>query len=78
MYLRGGDIICERIFISAVDELWAKKSDKNSVFKWLPLYQHLIDVTEVMKLLWEHWLSSRQRQQIINSLSEPNEELAKT
>lgn len=77
MYLRGGDIICERIFISAVDELWAKKSDKNSVFKWLPLYQHLIDVTEVMKLLWEHWLSSRQRQQIINSLSEPNEELAK-
>ncbi|HHY09219.1 MAG TPA: CRISPR-associated helicase Cas3' [Firmicutes bacterium] len=60
-----------------MDALWAKKSDKNAVFQWLPLKQHLIDVTEVIKLLWEHWLSVHQRQQIINSLNRPSEELAK-
>lgn len=59
------------------DILWAKKGDKNVGFQWLPLKQHLIDVAETMKLLWEHWLSSHQRRQIINSLSIPSEETAK-
>ena len=59
------------------DVLWAKKSDRDTVFQWLPLKQHLIDVTEVMKLLWEHWLSRHQRQEIVGSLSQPNEEMAK-
>lgn len=59
------------------DVLWAKKSDSDTVFQWLPLKQHLIDVTEVMKLLWEHWLSDSQRQEIISSLSQPSEKIAK-
>lgn len=59
------------------DVLWAKKSDKGGVFRWLPLKQHLVDVCEVMCLLWEHWLSDQQRRQIINSLSQPDEEHAK-
>ncbi len=59
------------------DVLWAKKSDRDAVFKWLPLKQHLIDVTEVMKLLWEHWLSENQRQEIISSLSNPSDKMAK-
>lgn len=63
--------------LSSEDVLWAKKSDKDGNFQWLPLKQHLIDVTEVIKLLWEHWLSIHQRKQIIKSLSQPNNELAK-
>ncbi|NLK08308.1 MAG: CRISPR-associated helicase Cas3' [Firmicutes bacterium] len=63
--------------LSPEDVIWAKKSDKTAVFQWLPLKQHLVDVTEVIKLLWEHWLSGQQKQHIINSLSQPNEVLAK-
>ncbi len=63
--------------LPSFDALWAKKSDKDMVFQWLPLKQHLIDVTEVIKLLWEHWLSTQQRQQIISSLSQPSDEMAK-
>lgn len=59
------------------DVLWAKKSDKDAMFKWLPLKQHLIDVTEIIKLLWEHWLSENQRLEIISSLSQPSYEVAK-
>lgn len=59
------------------DVLWAKKSDQNGIFQWLPLKQHLIDVNEVILLLWEHWLSIHQRRVIINSLSRPSEELAR-
>lgn len=66
-----------RSLSSPVDALWAKKSDKKVVFQWLPLKQHLIDVTEVTKLLWEHWLSAHQRQRVVSSLSQPSEELAK-
>ena len=54
------------------DVLWAKKSDRHGVFQWLPLKQHLIDVAEVMKLLWEHWLSVHQRREIVRSLSQPS------
>ena len=61
----------------AAEALWAKKSDKSAVFRWLPLKQHLVDVTEVIKLLWEHWLSNRQKKLIISSLSDPNENVAK-
>lgn len=59
------------------DVLWAKKSDRQGVFQWLPLKQHLFDTSMVMQLLWEHWLSLRQKREIINSLSQPSEELAK-
>ena len=57
--------------------LWAKRSDKDALFQWLPLKQHLVDVTEVINLLWEHWLSTLQRQQIIDSLNQPNDEVGK-
>lgn len=57
--------------------MWAKKSEVNGVYKWLPLKQHLLDTTEVIKLLWEHWLSRRQKQIIIQSLDKKDEELAK-
>ncbi|HZK27257.1 MAG TPA: CRISPR-associated helicase Cas3' [Thermoclostridium sp.] len=70
-------LICNHHLPLFENALWAKKSDKDTVFQWLPLKQHLIDVAEVIKLLWEHWLSTLQRQQIINSLSQPNEERAK-
>lgn len=71
-------MICHYRLPSFIGALWAKKSDKGTVFQWLPLEQHLLDVTEVIKLLWEHWLSRLQRQQIINSLSQPDEEKAKS
>jgi CRISPR-associated endonuclease/helicase Cas3 len=71
-------MIYNRSFLSFADVLWAKKSDKDNVFQWLPLKQHLIDVFEVIKLLWEHWLSTQQRQEIINSLCQPSDEMAKS
>lgn len=57
--------------------LWAKKSEVHGMYKWLPLKQHLLDTTEVIKLLWEHWLSQIQKQIIIQSLEKKDEELAK-
>lgn len=57
--------------------LWAKKSDKNGLFYWLSLEQHLLDTMNVSALLWEHWLSSGQRALIINSLSIKDENIAK-
>lgn len=65
--------------LKAINALWAKKKEEvtTRVPKWLPLKQHLLDATDVIKLLWEHWLSQRQKQIIINSLDEKNENLAK-
>lgn len=59
------------------DFLWAKKSDRDGIFTWLPLKNHLNDTQEVAKLLWEHWLSNNQKNIIINSLDVKNEEIAK-
>ncbi|WP_314908921.1 CRISPR-associated helicase Cas3' [Oribacterium asaccharolyticum] len=49
-------------------ELWAKKKEKDGIFYWLSLKQHLEDTREVMGLLWEHWLSEGQRIYIANSM----------
>lgn len=70
-------IICNYRLPHSVNVLWAKKSDRGAVFEWLPLEQHLLDVAGVIRLLWEHWLSRLQRQQIVNSLGQPDEEKAK-
>lgn len=51
---------------------WAKKSDYNGIFRWLPLKQHLIDCMNISALLWEHWLSIGQKTAICNSLSTKN------
>lgn len=68
---------CDYHLPSYKDVLWAKKNDRDGVFRWLPLKQHLIDTAQVMQLLWEHWLSDHQRGVIINSLSDPSEDTAK-
>ena len=60
---QGGVGMIPSLYIPPIEDvLWAKKSDKDNVFQWLPLKDHLTDVTEVIKLLWEHWLSAQQRQ----------------
>lgn len=56
---------------------WAKKSENNGVFKWLPLKQHLLDTMNVSGLLWEHWLSDGQKKYIMCSSECQNEEEAK-
>ncbi|MBG9981892.1 CRISPR-associated helicase Cas3' [Aerococcaceae bacterium DSM 111020] len=56
------------------DYLWAKKSDKYSVFKWLPLKQHLHDVTQVIIQLWNHWLSESQKKIIMQGINTHSEE----
>lgn len=55
---------------------WAKKQDREGEFAWLSLAQHLEDTRQITRLLWTHWLSEGQRQNIISSLSEPDEETA--
>lgn len=56
---------------------WAKKSDKDGVFMWLPLDQHLLDTMNIIALLWEHWLSLGQKKLIISSIDTSEEEEAK-
>lgn len=65
------------IYIESIKNMWAKKSDSNGLFKWLPLQQHLIDCENIICLLWEHWLSDGQKEIIVNSISSKNEEDAK-
>lgn len=57
--------------------LWAKKSEQNGRYMWLPLKQHLVDTVWIADRLWEQWLNDGQRQYIIQSLSQPNEDDAK-
>jgi CRISPR-associated endonuclease/helicase Cas3 len=73
----GVTIICSCHVAKYEDVLWAKKSDRAGALQWLPLKQHLVDAAEVMHLLWEHWLSPRQRLEIIKSLRSPSEQLAR-
>ena len=55
-------------------KLWAKKKEKDSIFYWLSLKQHLEDTREIMGLLWEHWLSEGQRAYIADSMRIEEEE----
>jgi CRISPR-associated endonuclease/helicase Cas3 len=55
---------------------WAKKQDNKGRFEWLSLAQHLEDTRQIIRLLWIHWLSEGQRQNIIKSLSIPTEDVA--
>ena len=48
--------------------LWAKKKEKDGIFYWLSLKQHLEDTREIMGLLWEHWFSEGQRVYIAESM----------
>ena len=57
--------------------LWAKKQDTNGDFEWMPLYIHLSDTQKVSSLLWEHWLSDSQKNIVINSIANGDENIAK-
>ena len=52
--------------------LWAKKKDNAGKFWWLPLSMHLQDTMAVMRFLWQHWLSTGQKEIIVKSLSYDN------
>lgn len=58
-------------------KLWAKKQENGASFQWIPLYIHLSDTKNVMALLWEHWLSESQKNLIITSIKDGNEDIAK-
>ena len=57
--------------------LWAKKQDINGNFEWSPLYIHLHDTQKVSILLWEHWFSDSQKNIVINSIHNGDENIAK-
>lgn len=57
--------------------LWAKKKDGAGQFLWLPLLVHLQDTMGVMQFLWQHWVSEGQKQILIHSLSNENENAAR-
>lgn len=48
---------------------WAKKEDKNGMFFWLSLFQHLEDTKNVVGILWDQWLCDGQRKLINTSIS---------
>ncbi len=56
---------------------WAKKDEKNSLFYWLPLRQHLEDTKGIAALLWEHYLGDGQRKIIVDALDSSHKEKAK-
>ena len=62
---------------SLVNSLWAKKNEVGGQYYWLPLMQHLEDTCNVIDRLWEHWLSTGQKQFIMSSIGEKDEEIAK-
>lgn len=55
---------------------WAKKAEKEGKFYWLPLSVHLTDTKNVIRWLWMNWLSDRQREFCVRSLSPSTEEAA--
>lgn len=54
--------------MDAYKMLWAKKSDKDGSFKWLPLYIHSLDVMNIMGQLWNHWICEGQRDYITRGM----------
>jgi len=56
------------------EKLWAKKKEKDDIFYWLPLKQHLLDTSNIMGQLWNHWLSEGQKELVISMLSNKNED----
>ena len=48
--------------------LWAKKSRESQDERWLPLYVHMSDATEVAKLLWHHWVPSCTKRKIYQGI----------
>lgn len=42
--------------------IWAKKRSIDGEMEWLPLLVHLTDTANISKMLFNHWLSERQRE----------------
>lgn len=59
-----------------LDVFWAKKKDNHGLFQWMPLKQHLLDVSNIMIQLWNHWLSDKQKRIICESLSRSTQDEA--
>ena len=53
--------------------IWAKKSEKDGMYSWMSLYQHLTDTRNIAGLLWEHWLSLGQKKTILSSIDSQDE-----
>ncbi|WMC93085.1 CRISPR-associated helicase Cas3' [Kineothrix sp. MB12-C1] len=53
--------------------LWGKKKEKDGQYYWLPLEQHLLDTSNVLIQIWNHWLSEGQREFILESISDSEE-----
>lgn len=47
---------------------WAKKDEKDGMYLWLSLGQHLEDTRNICGLLWEHWLCDAQRDIVMNAI----------
>lgn len=56
--------------------LWAKKTEKDGRFFWLPLMQHLQDTMQVAGWLWNHWLSPGQRSWLVSNMQPADDLLA--
>lgn len=54
--------------------LWGKKKEKDGRYYWLPLEQHLLDTSGIMIQLWNHWLSEGQKEFILDSISDSEED----
>lgn len=57
------------MFILIKSNIWGKKEEKEGIYYWLPLEQHLLDTGNIMIMLWNHWLSEGQRILILQSIS---------
>jgi CRISPR-associated endonuclease/helicase Cas3 len=49
--------------------LWGKLSHDGSQ-NWLPLWVHLCDISEVAKLLWDHWLPEHTKRMIATGIGD--------
>ncbi|MDD4219600.1 MAG: CRISPR-associated helicase Cas3' [Sphaerochaetaceae bacterium] len=56
-------------------KLWGKKREIDGQYYWLPLEQHLLDTSNIMIQLWNHWLSEGQKEFIENSISDSEEDV---
>lgn len=53
---------------SAAQMLWAKTGFDEQIDLWSPLYVHMGDTAETIRLLWDKWLSAAERKSIIDSV----------
>lgn len=61
-----------------IQALWGKKRTEDGQQLWLPLLTHLLDTKKTINWLFNHWLSSSQRQMLmVNSNEEDLQKLVK-